>query len=114
HQYGERAGGHALRRRTSQISSGSLDLFLDTICNTFGGIMFLAILLTMMVQMRGESEAPSAEASPDLSPPQIMELMSELERLDRQYQELQQAIISLEKKAATPDQAGISDLQQQL
>ena len=32
--------------------STSFDLFLDTICNTFGGIVFLAILLAIMIQNR--------------------------------------------------------------
>lgn len=45
------------RRRRPQTSS--LDLFLDTICNAFGGIMFISILISILIQMRGGSnDAP--------------------------------------------------------
>lgn len=38
--------------RGGDDATESFDLFLDTICNTFGGIVFLAILLAVMVQSR--------------------------------------------------------------
>ncbi len=50
------------RRRTGQASS--LDLFLDTICNAFGGIMFLAILLSVLVQNR--TKQPSEVKTPQV------------------------------------------------
>ena len=31
-------------RRSNDLNSNSLELLLDTICNTFGGILFLALL----------------------------------------------------------------------
>lgn len=42
-----------MKRRTS-MSSSSLELFLDTICNAFGGIVFIAILVSLMVQLRSK------------------------------------------------------------
>ena len=48
-------------RRTSDDSEGSLDLLLDTICNMFGGIVLIAILLAIVSQLIGsgsQSEKP--------------------------------------------------------
>ncbi|HUY34066.1 MAG TPA: hypothetical protein VMV69_15060 [Pirellulales bacterium] len=48
------------RRRGAPASS--LDLLLDTICNTFGGVLFLAILTVILLQMSGrEAENASPE-----------------------------------------------------
>lgn len=49
-------------RRSSRVAGSSLELLLDTICNTFGGILFLAILIAVLVQLRERtiaSQAPS-------------------------------------------------------
>ena len=40
-----------MSRRHAEESS--LDLLLDAMCNTFGGVMFIAILLTVMISIRG-------------------------------------------------------------
>lgn len=37
-----------MRRRRSAEQSDSLELLLDTICNTFGGIVFMAILVSLL------------------------------------------------------------------
>jgi hypothetical protein len=51
-----------MARRRSGPSS-SLDLLLDTICNTFGGVVFIAILVIVLLQMTGSTQldAPPAE-----------------------------------------------------
>ena len=38
-----------MRRRKKQLQS-SFDLFLDTVCNTFGGVLFIAILIAIQVR----------------------------------------------------------------
>lgn len=55
-----------MSRRTSQTDS--LDLLLDTICNTFGGVLFIAILVVILLQLSGEPQSAPAQApvSPDL------------------------------------------------
>ena len=44
-----------MSRKRQQESS--LELLLDTICNTFGGVIFLAILVVILVQMTSKSES---------------------------------------------------------
>lgn len=40
------------RRRSSAVSE-SLDLLLDTLCNTFGGVLFIALLVVLMLRPGG-------------------------------------------------------------
>lgn len=35
-------------RRTDRANSGSMDLLLDTMCNTFGGVCFVALMVTLI------------------------------------------------------------------
>lgn len=42
--------------RRSEADLGSLELLLDTICNTFGGVIFIAILVVVLLQMTGKSQ----------------------------------------------------------
>lgn len=49
------------RRREA---GSSLELLLDTICNTFGGVVFIAILVIILMQMSGE---PQTASPPDQS-----------------------------------------------
>ena len=43
--------------------SSSLELLLDTICNTFGGIIFIAILTAILLQLSGKPGVVQADAS---------------------------------------------------
>ena len=45
------------RKRSSE---GSLDLLLDTITNTFGGVLFLAILVSLMLRHVGKASSQAA------------------------------------------------------
>ena len=52
------------RRRA--VKQDSLELLLDTICNTFGGVLFIAIMVVMLLQNAGQGPetvvpAPSPE-----------------------------------------------------
>jgi hypothetical protein len=95
--------------RKKNQASDSFELFLDTICNTFGGIVFLAILLAIMIQTRSivSTEQPDdRNASPD----QVREAVSELESLAREQQELQQAISTLPEPNVNPKDIELADL----
>lgn len=62
----------------TEDATTSFDLFLDTICNTFGGIVFLAILLAIMIMNRSvvhTDEAKRRQATPD----EVREVMAALE-----------------------------------
>jgi hypothetical protein len=40
-----------------------LELLLDTICNTFGAVLFIALLLIIMLQMTSDTDSTSTESS---------------------------------------------------
>jgi hypothetical protein len=70
------------RRRKGGDSS--LELLLDTICNTFGGVLFLAMLVSLLLQM---SRTRAAVAPPDL-PPSPALTKAEVVRLSTEAREL--------------------------
>lgn len=74
------------RRRKSGDSS--LELLLDTICNTFGGILFVAILIIVMLRLTSKTTAET-----DLPQPTEVEQLG----LEQQYAELQSTLTSLSK-----------------
>ncbi len=78
-----------IRRRRPPESS--LELLLDTICNTFGGVLFLAILVSVLLQMTARVESrqlPTAQKE------------AELRRLQRQHHETMARLQSLRIAAA--------------
>jgi hypothetical protein len=73
------------RRRDQEDSS--LELLLDTICNVFGGIVFIAILVSILTSAESsEVEATAQDASKHL------EVEREVQDLRAQEQRLQSAI----------------------
>jgi hypothetical protein len=44
--------------RRNGIPADSLELLLDTICNTFGGIIFIALLVVVLLMISGKREDP--------------------------------------------------------
>lgn len=72
--------------RRSAAKQDSLELLLDTICNTFGGVLFIAILVVMLLQQTGKGVSPPPQLTVppeklhDLSQ-QVTELTTELTRL---------------------------------
>jgi hypothetical protein len=73
-----------MRRRQEEVSS--LELLLDTMCNTFGGVMFIAISLAVMLSMRSAVNAVPADTSAEIRAVQqrIAELQLELEQQKKQ------------------------------
>lgn len=47
-----------MKRRASPPDS--LELLLDTLCNTFGGVLFIGMLVLVLLQLSGRSPSPSA------------------------------------------------------
>lgn len=82
-----------MRRRTS--TGRSLDLLLDTICNTFGGVLFLAMLVCILLHSTGHSSSRQ-ERGPQFTEADVLELM-------RQQQELESALERLRAGAAQQD-----------
>jgi len=89
----------AKRRRVS--NSDSLDLFLDTICNAFGGLLFLAILLTLLVQMRSHDDSGSSQKV--VSQVEIERLALEVKTAQRRREELSAQVAKLSQLAGKMD-----------
>lgn len=94
--------------RKSAPSGDSLDLLLDTICNTFGGILFIAMLvaiLTNQVSRDVAPKSPSAESSRELR-----KLRGELTKSDSRLTKLRQAVRQkedLERRFASSESLGL-------
>jgi len=94
--------------RKSAPSGDSLDLLLDTICNTFGGILFIAMLvaiLTSQVSRDVAPTSPSAESSRELR-----KLRGELTQSDSRLTKLRQAVRQkedLERRFASSESLGL-------
>ena len=84
------------RRRKGAVAD-SLDLFLDTICNAFGGLLFLAILLTLLVQMRSSDDSGSAREV--VSEVELERLALEISTAERRREELNAHVSKLSQLA---------------
>ena len=62
------------KRRTA---NSSLDLFLDTVCNVFGGVIFIALLIAIQIQYTVGTINPSDTTSPE----EIAILRQELDQI---------------------------------
>jgi hypothetical protein len=77
------------KRRFISTGSDSLDLLLDTICNAFGGIVLIAILITLLTRdTRDRIEEQASSVDRELIERQIAALQSDIkeaqEYLERQ------------------------------
>ena len=76
--------------RRKQTRQDSLELFLDTICNMFGGFVF--IMLFVVVSIRSTTDAQTREAresgAAPVSDEQVNERAIELERIERELDAL--------------------------
>lgn len=95
-----------MRRRPNDVNDGSLELLLDTICNTFGGVLFVALLVVVLVNMTGHalSLTPPTEAAQS----GLIALEAELNETDAQLERLRQA---LAKAQSTAEQFVAPDVQ---
>lgn len=71
-----------MKRRRFPSQGESLDLLLDTICNAFGGIIFIACLVTLLVKETDTGPNPALEESRgEILARSIATTKEELERL---------------------------------
>ncbi len=64
-------------------TESSLELLLDTMCNTFGGVMFIAIALIVVLSISSKIITPETEETKEISPQRLEELQAELEKLKK-------------------------------
>lgn len=101
--------------RKAASSGDSLDLLLDTICNTFGGILFIAmlvVLLTNQLSRDAATAAPNAESSRALR-----RLRGELTESQSRLTKLRQAVRQkedLERRFADPESLALLESLQSL
>lgn len=87
------------RRRRSD--GGSLELLLDTITNTFGGILFIAILLSLLLKSSSRTARATGSRAEPISAVEQAELESRVA-------DLQQSAASLRQRVASAPQPGDS------
>ena len=85
-----------MKRRPPAYSS--LELLLDTICNTFGGVLFLAILVCILLRNTGHSTSVG-QGTPQFTEADVLDLV-------RRQQELETALDGL--RAATSEHDRLS------
>ena len=78
-----------MRRRRLDATSG-LDLFLDAICNTFGGIVFISMLVVVLINATNVSSVEDPTATPPPDPTRSEELRREQAALGRQIRRLEE------------------------
>lgn len=81
--------------RHSGLNDSSLELLLDTICNTFGGVLFLAMLVSLLLtqtRKRSELEAQTADPVPAVSPADLVRLDVRADDLERELTRLQRVV----------------------
>jgi hypothetical protein len=81
--------------RKSDLNDSSLELLLDTICNTFGGVLFLAMLVSLLLtqtRRRSELEAETADPVPAVSAADLVRLDARADDVERELTQLQAVV----------------------
>ena len=68
---------HIIIMKKRRFANSSLELFLDTICNVFGGVIFIAMLVAIQVQHTTGFIQPLSSASPE----EIAKIRPELDQI---------------------------------
>lgn len=76
-------------KRHTGLGAGSLDMLLDTMCNTFGGVCFIALLVAILSAMLPKETTPQEDAETDVA--RLVE-DERLAQLQRRRDELKNAV----------------------
>ena len=101
------------RRRRSSVNASSLDLFLDTICNAFGGIIFLSILIAVLARMQ-DSQQSSRPSNENIPQSEVDEFSRKLKELQSDRRRIVATIDSLEKLRVGSDQIEVVEMKEQI
>jgi len=77
--------------RARKEEESSLELLLDAICNTFGGVLFLAILVAVLLSMR-PNKSQQQEESPGVPEETWHDLQARLQQAQNEYEALRVAV----------------------
>lgn len=89
--------------RRNNLNDSSLELLLDTICNTFGGVLFLAMLISLLLTQtskRSELESAAADPLPAMSAADLVRMQARIEDLERDLAQLRASTAAAETMAA--------------
>lgn len=100
--------------RRSEPDATSFDLFLDTICNTFGGVVFLAILLALMIQTRAVVKSDDTTADQRPTPDEIRDSIHQLDLLASQHATLAATLENTPLQAKSADDSRLIELSEQV
>lgn len=81
--------------RKGDLNDSSLELLLDTICNTFGGVLFLAMLVSLLLtqtRKRSELEAQTADPVPAVSAADLVRLDVRADEAERELAQLEAVV----------------------
>ncbi|WP_182867444.1 hypothetical protein [Stieleria mannarensis] len=101
-----------MKRRVSN-QGDSFDLFLDTICNTFGGIVFLAILVALLAKIRHDPSGTETTEHP-VTPLMMRTLELELTHQQSRLRDLQNVRDALPEAPIDSNVAEIVDRSEEL
>lgn len=90
--------------RSRHVTSDSLDLLLDTICNTFGSLLFLSLLIVLMVQHRSREVAPTPPSSQ--AEMQLAQLQNAIQQLQIRQANLQR-VLQQSRQFARPEKVTV-------
>lgn len=82
----------------STVSTSSLELLLDTITNTFGGVLFLAMLVSLLLtqtQERVVSNERNMDPLPALSPAELVRIGTQADQIEDELADLRQVVDDL-------------------
>jgi len=93
-------------------SGASLELLLDTICNTFGGVLFLAMLVSLMLAQtrRRQDETRPDGVSPALSLSDLTRLEIRSDTVTAELERLEQAVAAAHRAARSLEVEGAAEM----
>lgn len=101
-----------MSRRQNHSSGDSFDLFLDTICNTFGGVVFLAILVALLAKTRHD---PSSQpAGPQIDAASLREMRSELDQQTQRLREVEMVLDAVPQPTFDPSLTELVELSDEM
>lgn len=86
--------------RKGDLNDSSLELLLDTICNTFGGVLFLAMLVSLLLtqtRKRSELEAETADPVPAVSAADLVRLDVRADEAERELAQLEAVVADVQE-----------------
>lgn len=81
-----------MSRRRATLDDGSLELLLDTICNTFGGIIFISFLVVLLLNNSSSKVVPSPADQVERA--ELKALDNERESLTRRLERVRRIVAS--------------------